>query len=59
MTTSLHSAQLDLLGARPALFSGWTYRHELDQARLTSMLRRVLFALMEKLRLEIEAGFEA
>ena len=47
MTTSLHSAQLDLLGARPALFSGWTYRKELDQARLSSMLRRVLFALLD------------
>ena len=47
MTTAIHSAQLDFLGPRPPRFDGWTFREELDRARLTTQLRRVLFELLD------------
>ena len=48
MSVSVHSAQLDLLGPRPPRFDGWTYREELDRARLTSALRHILFELLDR-----------
>ena len=46
MSLQPHTAQLDLLGPRPVRFDGFTYRRELDEARLTSNLRRVLWCLL-------------
>jgi hypothetical protein len=48
VTASAHSQQLDLLGYRPApAFDGWTFRRDFDQARLSSSLQRVFFALLD------------
>ncbi len=39
--------QLTLDGYRPPVFCGWTYREELDRARLTTQLQRVLYWLLD------------
>ena len=47
MSLQPHSAQLPLPGHRvPVPFSGFTYRRELDEDRLTSLLRKVLWCLL-------------
>lgn len=47
MSIQAHSDQLPLPGHRaPAPFSGYTYCRELDEARLTSLLRKVLWNLL-------------
>lgn len=47
MSLQPHSDQLPLPGHRvPVPFSGFTYRRELDEARLTNLLRKVLWCLL-------------
>ena len=38
---------MNLLGPRPPIFHGHSYRAEFDKARLTTALHRVLFALLD------------
>lgn len=47
MSLQPHSDQLPLPGHRgPVPFSGYTYCRELDEARLTSLLHKVLWSLL-------------